>query len=100
MKPTKKKQQGILTNYNNNILTGIIAGLIVYAMIFVYNLILEIITIPFPFNVIIAFLGGILIFILLYWFFVTRPIRRQELIWSAKPVKFHKLKFKKRNNNG
>lgn len=89
---TEKEQQEILKNYNNSIVTGIIAGLMGYCIIFVYNQILERLSFISPFNIITAFLGGVLIFMILYWFFVTRPIKEQELIWAAKELKTSKSK--------
>lgn len=88
-KSITKEQQEILKNYNNSIVTGIISGIIVYVVIFVHNIILE------KTNFIVfAFLGGILTLFILYYLFVTRPIRKQEAIWNAKKVKWEKLKFK------
>lgn len=84
-KISKKDQRKILNNYRNNMIIGIISGLIVASTISLYNLILDN-TKP-PFSVPLAFLGATLLIIFLVWLLVERPIKRQEEIWAAKTAK-------------
>lgn len=64
---------------------GIVSGLIVVATINLYNFILAN-TSP-PFSVPLAVLVSSLLLIFLIWYFVERPIKLQEEIWTAKIVR-------------
>ncbi len=72
----------ILRDYKNNMVVGVVSGLMVYITIFVHNIILEKSN-----NLVFAFIGGILILLLLWWYLVKRPIKTQERVWNAKKVK-------------